>query len=464
MPKYSYRVVNQENIQLQGTINAPDEQTARHELNLLSFSIISLNQVADDSVDTTTQPDNIIKFEFTAKDKTGKEVAGTIQGEEIYAVFKRLINEYQFEVHTLFPQNFSEEEKEKAKLTGVDQLRDKYEEEKIAIENLVKKQQIDQAEFAIKQEQLKKLVEFVLVKVNEFLDKYTNDIKIEHKVKIKYFVDKILRIRNSTNLEYIKESCQDLLHYIQEQELFIHTDSHSQDRNLMNLEARNLMIQIRKADKTKPKDLFEDLITWRKNQIVGKTNLPFWLQVIDQFLAIFFGPAETNPEKEEILASIKNLEEQMKTFFIISVQSKERQIRQDAFNTVMRLWQQRKKLKKQLHAIEKNIKQTIIDQQDYTLSEAILLEIYRLAIWIFSIYTIYYFISIFASTKDLPFQNLAKLPLIFQNPIIKYSYVGAFLFICFAGLKIEFFKRNKLSNYPLVSGFLICSLLISFNF
>ena len=130
MPQYLYTVINKENKELNGSINAPDELAARHELNALGFSILALHIETTAAIPEQTI-ENIKKFDFSAIDKNGKKIVGTIQGENIFTVYKRLLIEYQFDVQSLYSSDLSTDEKDKAILKGVDELKDQLVEEQL---------------------------------------------------------------------------------------------------------------------------------------------------------------------------------------------------------------------------------------------------------------------------------------------------------------------------------------------
>jgi uncharacterized membrane protein len=79
-------------------------------------------------------------------------------------------------------------------------------------------------------------------------------------------------------------------------------------------------------------------------------------------------------------------------------------------------------------------------------------------------YIFYYFLSIFLATKEFSLPGLDKLPLIFQTTIIKYFFLLLFLFVSLAGIKIEFFKRKKWANPPLIVFFIFSGLLLTLNY
>ncbi|MBD3269955.1 hypothetical protein GF376_00340 [Candidatus Peregrinibacteria bacterium] len=466
MPKYTYTVINKENKQLNGSINAPDEATARQELNGLGFSILSIQQteseISEQSISDSDE--NIHRYEFQAIDKNGKKVVGTIEGEDIYPVYKRLLSEYQFDVKALYEANLTEEEKQKAIAVGIDELKDRLEEEQLEFQAQQQKQQLDQLEFQKKQEVLKNQVKFVLNRVNDFITQYKEELRPEVKAKIKYFVDKILRIQHSTNLEYIKDTCIELLEYIQKEEIFIHTEQRRTEKNQLTLEAKTMMMELNKVNNPAQIDLFEQIRIWRLKHIAQNENPNTFEQFINGLLIPFFGPA--NPPKEllELKERINNLSEQIKQYWIIYFKAKDPGFKAETRKTIKVNSEKKKELKKQLKELQKRLNEENLKNIEYTSFEIVLLEIYRLASWVLGIYIVYYFITIYANSKEIPFLMDSRFNQIFQTSIIKYFFITLFLFVCFLGIKIEFFKRKKYSTPIIFMLFVFSSLLINLNF
>ena len=66
-------------------------------------------------------------------------------------------------------------------------------------------------------------VDFILNKIKAMLAQYSEDIKPENK-KIQEYVDKLLRIKSSTNLDYIEHTSEELLKKVQDQEIFLNKE------------------------------------------------------------------------------------------------------------------------------------------------------------------------------------------------------------------------------------------------
>lgn len=474
MPQYSYTLINAENQELNGTINAPDEAAARKELSAIG-SIITLNTVADNApaplpeanekqVAEAEQEGKTIKFDFEATDKNGKKVVGTIQGEEIYPVFKRLIKEYQFKVEQLYPSDLDEKEKEKARLHGVENLQDQLEEEKMEQEIRQKRKQLDQIEFEQKQEKMKTQVDFVLKKVNEILTVYAEELDPERKAKIKYYVEKILRIKNSTNLDYIRQTCEEMLTYLQKEEIFLNQEQRLKEKTKLSVEAKSMMMELNRINKPAGKDIFDSLREWRVDRITNNPEPTTIDRIIDIAITPLIGSLPEDPEIIDLRNHIRSTNSQLKEFLIIYFQAPDPDFKKETKETLLRLWEKRKQEKKTLKELIHQKHEEKLTNIEYTSMEVLEKEIFGVAGWVLAFYIIYYFITIYLNSKEIVFIPATKLNNLFQTEMIKYFFTTLFLFVCFLGIKIEFFKRKPLITPILFVLFLFCSSLVILNF
>lgn len=470
MPQYSYTVINKDNQQLNGTINAPDEQTARKELNTIGFSILSFTLVGEgptpdaEAVSASETPESIIKFDFEAVDRNGKRIVGTIQGEEVFAVYKRLLEEYHFTVEQLYPGGQSEDEVRKARLRGIDDLKDRMAEEAMTTELLKKRQELDEVAFLNKQAQMKTQVDFVLAKVNDILTTYQEELDPARKAKIKYFVEKILRIKNSTNLEYIRQTCEELLTYLQKEEIFLNQELRRKEKTQLSIEAKGMMMELNKINNPAGKDIFDSLREWRNEKINNNPDPSFIDRLLDIIITPFIG---TIAEDEEITAMrnhIKSTNSQFKEFLIIYFQAPDPNFKAETKSTLSRLWGQRKQQKKDLRLLLHKKQEDKLAQVENTSIEILEKEIFSVAGWVLTFYIIYYFVTIYLNSKEIRFMPETRLNLIFQTSVVKYFFTTIFLFVCFLGIKIEFFKRKPLITPVLLVVFLLSSSLIILNF
>jgi len=464
MPQYFYTVINKENKELNGTINAPDEAAARHELNALGFSILTMSMTATAALEDSESTENIKKFEFSAIDKNGKKVVGTIQGEDIFLVYKRLISEYQFDVQTLYQSDLSESEKDKAILKGVDIFKDRLLEEKMAVEMNQKKQQLDEQEFLDKQAKLKTQVDFVLQKVNSIVDTYQNELDPATKAKIKYYVEKILRIKNSTNLDYIRQSCEEMLTYLQKEEIFLNQDQHLKEKTQMSIEAKSMMMELNRINHPAGKDIFDEMRNWRTEHITNNNSPSGIEKLIDLLISPLIG---TTPEDAEIIEArqkIKITNAQIKEFITLYFQAPDPDFKKETKTTIFRLWNQRKLQKHDLAVLIHRKTEEKMAGIEFTTMEVLQKEIFSLAGWVLTFYIIYYYAAIYINTKEISILPQTKLSQIFQTSIIKYFFTTLFLLVCFLGIKIEFFRRKAAFNPILILFFIVSSSLIILNF
>ncbi len=468
MPKFSYTVLNNDNKQLTGTINAQNEGVARHELNALGFSVISINQASkkDDNVlqALNKETKNISKYEFSGIDKNNKKVTGTIQGQDIYLVYKRLIEEYQFNISAIYSFNLSTDEKEKAHQQGIDKLADRYQEEQFSKENLLRQKESSEQELKEKQAALKQQIDFVLQKINTILDTYQNELNPQTKAKIKYYIEKILRIRNSTNLNYVRHTAEEMLDYIQKAELFLHEELRSKEKTELVVEAKSMMMDLHNVNTKGQKDLARSMREWRQANIVTNPS-PTPLDItINWFFSLFIG---TQPDSSEIIEARNSLiqtKQQLWQFLKIYLQSPNKQFKQETLTNLKRLWNLKKEKKQILHDLIQKQKNKLLETTSTTNIDKFLGEILKLAGWVFFFYMIYYYLAIYSSTKQINLPFTPKLENIFQSSIIKYFFTILFIFIALLGIKIEFTPRKKNFDLILIFLFLILSLLIVLNF
>ena len=100
MPQFQYTAVNSDAKKLNGVIGAESENDARKQLNTLGISVLSIKTIKDKAKVSvhSEKTVNLKKYEFEAYDKTGRKIVGTIPASSRYKAFKRLMEEYEFEV------------------------------------------------------------------------------------------------------------------------------------------------------------------------------------------------------------------------------------------------------------------------------------------------------------------------------------------------------------------------------
>lgn len=462
MPKFRYTVINEENKQLQGTIGAPDEKKARQELNELGFSILSIEEVADDSPEKLTEGVNT--FEFSAIDKNRKRVVGTIKAENKYAAFERLIKEYDFAVEYIIENNLDEKTKEKEIQKGAVELYTKYEEENIGDQKKISADEKDINEFEQKQEVLKQQIDFVLGKVKNMLDLYEKDIKPETKTKIRQQVEKLLRIKNSTNLEYIRKTAEDLLTFLQKEEIFLNEVSRTEEKTQMIVEAKSLMMQLKKGGTKKNRNLSDSLRKWRQEHIIDNETPSLIEKGINSLITFIIGSQNETPEIVKLRFDLEIINEQLKKYVILYFQSPSPEFKNETRRGIKRLWQERKKIKKALKTAKKELKNAILKTGKKTGGEKLLEEMLTFTGWLLAFYLIYYFASIYAVSKDFGETEIPYLFFIYKSSFLKYFMATLFLLHATISIKINFFRANEVATLVMTPIFILSTLIIYFNF
>ena len=101
-----YTVANKEGKKLSGTVEAPDENTARTELNNLGFSILLLQETKE----TPKIDSSLIKFIFEAIDKNSKLISGSIPAKNEEDALNKLSTEYSLTGSAIWLENSTSEQ------------------------------------------------------------------------------------------------------------------------------------------------------------------------------------------------------------------------------------------------------------------------------------------------------------------------------------------------------------------
>jgi hypothetical protein len=463
MPKYKYLVINQENKQLQGTIGAPDVQTARQELNELGFSIVSINEIQDEQT-TSENAENIITFEFAAIDKNQKRVVGTIQAADRYSAFKRLVFEYAFEVEYIVDNALSEDQKQKERQKSIYDLQDKLNEEQALTQVKESNDEKDMKEFALKQDVLKSQINFVLNKVKELLDLYEKEMKPETKEKIRRAVDKILRIRNSTNLDYVRKSAEDLLTFLQQEELFMNEQSRMKERMQMVVEAHSMMMQLKRSKSKTSNSIGDQLRQWRQDHIVNNSAPSGVEQFINLLISPFIGAQPESDEIVNIKRDIATTNQQIFQYVQMYFQAPSPEFKSETKTGLLRLISERKKLKAKLRETIHSQHQKVLSSGEKTSFEKFLQELISFSGWLLCFYLVYYFVSIYITTKELGLPTLPVFMDIYHSNFLKYFVTTIFLLHAALSIKQSFFRRNELAGIVIAPLFFFSTLIVLFNF
>jgi len=462
MPKYRYIAISNENRQLDGTIGAPDEKIARRELNELGFSVVSMSEISETEAVTESQATPV--FEFAGLDKNGKRVIGTIMSEDRLSAYKRLISEYAFNVEYVIDNSLDEAHKVIERQRSASDLQHILEEDEVKNKKKETGEEKDLREFSKEQDVLKSQIDFVLNKVREMLDKHEKEMKIETKEKIRGFVDKIMRIRTSTNLEYVRKSAEELLMFLQKEELFQNEESHLKERTQLLVEAKSLTMQLKKSKSKTSISLGEKLRQWRKEHILENPKPTIAQKAINMVVGLFIGFDKENENVENARKDIITINSQIIQYLLLYMQAPNPEYKAETKIGLMRLIQDRKKKKQVLKEYKKSLRDIRREQGELTFFERMRDNVFSFTGWLLAFYLIYYFASIYLTTKDFGLPSVPYVFYIFKSSFLKYFLATLFLLHGSISVKMNFFKKNDIAALAIAPFFIFGSLLILINF
>ncbi len=487
MPIFKYTVANKEGKKLSGNVEAPDEKTARAELNNLGFSIIDLKEVKKSAAapkDTYTG----IKFVFEAIDKNSRLISGTIPAENQKSALTRLKKEYELTVTAIWKEGSSEEQVAEAKKQGSTRLQNQVKEEtteetteetKEETTEIVKETKPGQekeegpikTQEQIRQEAFTKVkIERILAEVHELLQKFDKNIAKDQKAEINKKIDKLLRIKNSTNIEYILATAESLLNFIRGQETDLKEKGLQEERFELRVETSNMLGELKKTSKASSlsEDILKKITIWQKSHSSNNSTKSKTEKTINKFLNYlkvkFKTPQTILVVREEIRLYDKQLWDFTKLYFKEPTPEYKNKVK----NSLKTVWEARKKAKAKIREIKKGIKQKKESIESIETKEELILpfvkEINALSGWLLTFYITYYFASLYLSTKDFGFVNIPKGFIIYESQLFKYVLVILFLFHMSSSIKVNYFKNSKIADIVLPVVFIFGSIITLLNF
>lgn len=463
MPRFKYTVISTDGKKLNGTIDSPDEKTARSNLNDLGFSIISINEIEETA---STKEEGTILYEFEAFDQKGKKVVGTIPATDPYAAFKRLQLEYEFTVISISKAAASSYEKLQEKQQGVAEFQQRLQKELKQEKRLAETggesvEAVDpQKEEA---EHLKSQIDFVLKKVTELLNKYGDEIPADKRKEVNNQVNKLLRIKNSTNLSYIRSTAAELLKLVQKQESIMFTKDNDLERSKLKFEILKMSNEIHKS-KVKGswrEETTKNLELWLNNSPTDSPGLilKYRIKLAKWLLSIIKESAEIRELKNKYNIINSQIKDYMKMYVKESNPNIKLQIKENIGGLLDKrkktklaiTTQQKAEREKQLAGLPENFFTSFID------------EIYTFTGWLLAFYLTYYFISIYISTKDFGLSEIPNSFRVYESSFFKYILVILFLAHSSISVKINFFRHSLTANLVIFPTLLITIMLIMFN-
>ncbi len=467
MPIFKYTVTNTEGKKLSGTVEASDEQIAREELNNLGFTILTLQET---QVEQKEDPSKT-KFEFEATDKTGKLVNGTIPAKTQEEALAKLKTEYSLIVSAIWPQGSSQEQVEEAKKTGAINLQE--EEAKASKEQKGKEleeKKEDDEESLSKDPQLRKKelktrtkIDNILNDVNQLLQTFDKEFDPTQKSEIQKKIDKLLRIKNSKNLDYILVTAEDLLDFIKKQAEKKDKPGDEESTLKLKLETGKILNTLKDEEKKSiSENITEKIDEWEKKHGPNKFISPL-LNKIKSALTV---PPEIKVQKQKIRALNKELKDLIKLYFKEPTPKYKAAVKENLKTT----WETRKKAIRDLKTLKKQLKTSgeVRQGEDEEKEENILFsfveELNSLTGWLLAFYLIYYFSALYLNTKDFGLVYVPEGFEVYTSRIFKYILVVLFLLHSSTAIKVNFFRGNMLANIIIIPAFIIASIIAILNF
>ena len=477
MAIFKYTVANQEGKKLSGSIEAPSETMARDELNSLGFSILGLREETPE----TTQPkepaktpdqESHAKFIFESINVQGQPITGTISSTDELSAYKRLTTEYALTVTSIWENGASEETISNAKARGTFHLQQGMESEKESEKIEEEKLSQDQRKKSIF---VKTKIEEVLKQVNELIIEHEQVVTPEQKKKIDAKIDKLLRIKNSTNTEYIIQTTEDLLATVQELEVELKKKGHIEKRAQLKLKVKKLLVGLHDTGKSKSlsEDIVKNIQEWQQTHVQKTAKLPWYTRAISSVLLKIEKTFRTPEEVALIKMQIKTYNNQIKEYIKIYFKEPTKDYKEKAKQAIKTILKTRKKAVQNLKDTKARLKQerrkTTAEGGEIKSDFASKLssELTEFTGWLLAFYLVYYFVSLYITSKNFGFNDPSSLPKslnFYSTQIFKYVLVIIFLLHSALTVKENFFKHVRLASiiiFP-ITTFAIIFVLINF--
>jgi hypothetical protein len=455
MAQYQYTAVNSTGKKLSGIIGATSEEEARKQLNTFGISLLAIQQTAETPAKTQTgeaaTTSELTKFEFEAFDKAGKKVLGTIPASSRYKAFKRLMDEYQFEVSYVVALGASEEDRARAKTEDLTALKAEYEAQTKVVDRKVVEEQKISAEFENKRKQLLEKVDFILNKIKELLTEFQNEMNPASQKLVQSYIDKLLRIKSSTNLDYIESTSEELLRKVQDQELFLHKEKMGRERDHLRLEAQKLMATLHSQPAA-------TTLTQNIEQVQSKFNES--KNPLLKGLAAWLARLLPTPEEKEIHKKISQVSRDIWTYRKI-VWTAPATTKEEAHQSLQALLDEKTRLKQELRnmvAARKNAGSE--EATEPLLTE----EANHFLAWLLAFYLVAYFFSYYISAKVLPGGN--PLPGDFNllsSVTLRHLLLSVFLWHVLLSFRVEYLRYKPWANLVVLPLGLVLNAGLVFN-
>ncbi|MBI5412197.1 hypothetical protein HZA43_03405 [Candidatus Peregrinibacteria bacterium] len=397
--KFSYTALSKSNKQLNGLLEAIDLDNAKEELHKMGLSIVTIQEIAEADYQNellkqkaTKESQGIKTFSFQATDNRGKPIDGTIEAPAIENACERLIREYQFTLHALYPQAASEEEKK----FFAEHFKDLISQCEVSIKkNTLPEESSEEEEKTVDQQMIAE-IDRVILKTKEALNEYSDFFSTDHQLEIKNSLAELERVRQSNNLKHIEQLCHTIYGLILAPDKLETAPAETRERfqQALNVLGQNTLIK-KNAALTQKK--------WQLNNIKQLSQSLF--DSISRFKKSYFNFDKEGSPPGTPTVNIRFLDR------------------------VKRYWRERKSAKKAFPQLQESIQK--VDWELRKKGAYILEEADSFIGWLLIFYLIYLFLAAFSLEKaiglprEFVFRTL-KTPLIIN--IVIFLFFSHFIF------------------------------------
>lgn len=446
MPAFRYVALNADQKKLSGVIEAPDEAFARKKLNDLGLSIIALETMASSAETSLVSTENQKpKFEFGAMDKNGKIVTGTIASPDALSAYIRLIDEYQLKVDFLVAEKLVPSEKEIARKLGVQDLQAQYE-KKIG-KKTKEKASAESTQQKERQELLEK-VDFTTTIVQNFLNACGTDLKPEERDTIRSYLNQLIRIKDSTNLDHIRTTCERMIDHIQKKELFLHEEEKLKESTRLRVETKSMLEDLKKTGLSQDIDVVKTVMGWQQQK--------FLRPVAEKILAFL---NLSHPEVQKLRRQIKTINRHIMSYLKIFVFGQSSVLRREAWQSIGMLREEKKRIKLQIDGILLEAKKTKSAGQG---PHAFWDELGLGTGTILGFYLFSYFLAYPFTVKQFPYQ-LPKNFFFYQTDLVKGATLLFFMLYACVTMRNLWFSGRSVAPLIILPVGLFGFLLITLN-
>jgi hypothetical protein len=444
---FHYTVLNEENKKLTGNIEAISEEEARGKLNTFGFSVIKISTDSKTSSGKSTKNKfSLPQFQFEGLDSNGHTVVGTIEEETDAVAYQKLREDYNLTITNLFEEDSNEEKKADAKLR-LDSIVDLYEKEigqkQENVERRIEEQKLEESEVT---ETVKKTI----MLVQGFLTKYEVDMKPNQRKELQEQLNQLLRIKDSTNFNHLRRTCELTLDYVEKQEIFMQKQKRIKEQTYLKTHSHELLEHLQKHGLKTEISLIPLFNKMAKSS--------FFASLGNFFLNI------THTDDPNIYATKKQITDVSHKIWEtrkMHFKEKDAAYKHELDEEIARLRTEKKRLKKTLKAL-------INEKRDKLRSEVLsqnlnTWKMWRLIVgWLLVFYMMLYFISFPLIFKDTGI-NIPDFLHIYKSGFIKFLITLIFFVHGAIGLKNYFLPARIVTNMLIMPAATIIYLFFLFN-